>query len=576
MTRIAILFIFSILSCTLFAQARIAPELTEAWLLEDRVEVLIVMKEQADVSLAWTLQNKEARGEYVHQMATQVAERSQASLRKYLNHKGVTYRPFAIVNAVWAKLSVEEADEIIGLPQVDRLDPNPWIRQDLGWPTDVQARSRSAVEWGVDRIGSTALWAQGIRGEGAVVGGQDTGYDWLHPALIEQYRGNQGDSVIHDYHWHDAIRELSPLNNGGENPCGLGTSEPCDDNNHGTHTMGTMVGDDGAGNQIGVAPEATWIACRNMERGWGSPASYIECFEFFLAPTRVDGSQPDPSMAPDVIANSWSCPEVEGCHPGNFSLMETAIDNLRASGVVVVTSAGNSGPNCETVRTPPSIFASAFAVGATASNDSIAGFSSRGPVMIDSSGRLQPQVVAPGVSVRSAVRDSGYSTFSGTSMAGPHVAGAVALLISARPELAGRVAEIEDIFRRSASPLFSSQDCEGFPGNESPNAVYGHGLIDMEQALVEADLVLNTDEVQSEAILVSIFPNPTANQLHILSDEEEISSVDVFDLFGRHVMRLGGIDRYFTEVNMSSLSAGTYLIQIETDKSFTTRRVVKQ
>ncbi|MEM6397816.1 MAG: S8 family serine peptidase [Bacteroidota bacterium] len=576
MTRIAIISIFSIITSTLFAQARIAPELTEAWILQDRVEVLIVMKDQPDASLAWTLTSKEARGEYVHQLVTQQAARSQAPLLAYLKGKDTEYRPFSIVNAVWAKLSAEEAVEIIRLPQVERLDPNPWIEQDLGWQTTAYASSRSSIEWGVERIGSTALWAQGIRGSGAVVGGQDTGYDWSHPALNKQYRGNQGSEVSHDYHWHDAIREINPLNNEGENPCGLGTSEPCDDNNHGTHTMGTMIGDDGAGNQIGVAPEATWIACRNMERGWGSPASYIECFEFFLAPTRIDGSEPDPGMAPDVIANSWSCPEIEGCNPGNFSLMETAIDNLRASGVVVVTSAGNSGPNCETVTTPPSIFASAFATGAIASNDSIAGFSSRGPVMIDSSGRLQPQVVAPGVNVRSAVRDSGYSTFSGTSMAGPHVAGSVALLISAYPDLAGRVAEIEEIFRSSAQPMFSPQDCAGFPGNESPNAVYGQGIIDLEQAFIEADLLLSTDEAEAQAIDISVFPNPASTRLNILSDIEKIRSIEIYDLFGRRVLSLGGLDRYFSEVDLSGLVAGAYLVRLETANLSTTKRIVKR
>ncbi|MEO0625367.1 MAG: S8 family serine peptidase [Bacteroidota bacterium] len=576
MDRIFLFPLLSFVSLFLHAQARIDPELIEAWILQEQAEVLIVMKEQPQISFAQSLTSKEARGQYVYAMATQLAEDSQAQLRDHLQDRDIAHHPYSIVNAIWANLTAAEAELIATFPGVARLDPNPWIRQDLGWSSSTIGQSRSAVEWGIERIGSTALWAEGIRGAGVVVGGQDTGYDWDHPALISQYRGNLGDTVMHDYHWHDAIRELNPMNNGGSNPCGLDSAEPCDDHNHGTHTMGTMIGDDGEGNQIGVAPEASWMACRNMERGYGSPASYIECFEFFLAPTRVDGSEPDPNMAPDVIANSWSCPEIEGCNPGNFELMETAINNLRASGVVVVTSAGNSGPNCETVSTPPSIFAGAFAVGATASNDSIAGFSSRGPVGLDGSGRLQPQVVAPGVAVRSSIRDGQYASFQGTSMAGPHVAGAVALLISARPGLAGQVEQIEEILSASARPLFSSQDCAGFPGNESPNAVYGHGLIDLEQALTEADIVLSTSEATDKAIDVSVFPNPTSDQLNILSDGEDILSVELYDLLGQRLLTIRGERRTILTIHLKDLPSGSYLASVQTSAGYASRLFNKQ
>ncbi|MEL6392361.1 MAG: S8 family peptidase, partial [Bacteroidota bacterium] len=259
-----------------------------------------------------------------------------------------------------------------------------------------------------------------------------------------------------------------------------------------------------------------------------------------------------------------------------FELMETAINNLRASGVVVVTSAGNSGPNCETVSTPPSIFAGAFAVGATASNDSIAGFSSRGPVGLDGSGRLQPQVVAPGVAVRSSIRDGQYASFQGTSMAGPHVAGAVALLISARPGLAGQVEQIEEILSASARPLFSSQDCAGFPGNESPNAVYGHGLIDLEQALTEADIVLSTSEATDKAIDVSVFPNPTSDQLNILSDGEDILSVELYDLLGQRLLTIRGERRTILTIHLKDLPSGSYLASVQTSAGYASRLFNKQ
>ncbi len=152
------------------------------------------------------------------------------------------------------------------------------------------------------------MWAAGYTGQGAVIGGQDTGYDWDHPALKNQYRGWNGASADHDYNWHDAIHVTGSI-------CGANSPEPCDDDDHGTHTMGTMVGDDGLGNQIGMAPGARWIGCRNMNDGVGTPATYTECYEWFIAPYPVGGTpdQGDPSKAPDVINNSWGCPPSEGC-----------------------------------------------------------------------------------------------------------------------------------------------------------------------------------------------------------------------------------------------------------------------
>ena len=125
------------------------------------------------------------------------------------------------------------------------------------------------------------VWAMGYKGQGVVIAGEDTGYQWEHPALKNTYRGWDGTTADHNYNWHDAIHEISPLHNDpmpdpSLNSCGLDVQYPCDDGSHGTHTMGTMIGEEGP-NQIGVAPGAKWMACRNMERGYGSPTTYIEC-----------------------------------------------------------------------------------------------------------------------------------------------------------------------------------------------------------------------------------------------------------------------------------------------------------
>ena len=307
------------------------------------------------------------------------------------------------------------------------------------------------------------MWSEGYTGQGVVIGGQDTGYAWDHPALKNQYRGWDGASVDHDYSWFDATADPSPT-----------PVDPYGSNGHGTHTMGTILGDDGSGNQVGMAPGARWIGCRNMDQlGVGSPATYAACYQWFIAPTRVDGSDPRPDLAPDVINNSWSCLPTEGCTDPNVLL--AVVQNLRAAGIVSVHSAGNSGRSrCETVNEPAAIYDESFTVGATTSGNLIADFSSRGPVTVDGSNRPKPDISAPGVGIRSSASGGDYSTMSGTSMASPHVAGLVALLISAQPALSGQVDEIESIIEQSALHI-PVTDCDS---SGVPNNVYGWGRID--------------------------------------------------------------------------------------------------
>ncbi|MEZ4589905.1 MAG: S8 family serine peptidase [Chloroflexota bacterium] len=327
----------------------------------------------------------------------------------------------------------------------------------------------------------------GFTGQGVVIGGQDTGYDWDHPALKTQYRGWDGTTANHSTNWHDAISVANTL-------CPGSSPEPCDDYGHGTHTMGTMVGNDlaptadgwpsAAAHAIGVAPGAQWIGCRNMNNGNGTPASYTECYEWFVAPYPPGGNpmaDGDPALAPHVINNSWGCPPVEGCSP---AILESVVNNVRAAGIVTVHSAGNEGiGGCGTVQNPAATYAASFSVGATDSNDNIASFSSRGPSTFD--GGLKPDISAPGVSIRSTLRNGLYGNNSGTSMAAPHVAGLVALLISANPSLAGDVDGIEAILQGTAVPRTTSQGCGGDTPTSVPNHVYGYGRINAVEAILQ-------------------------------------------------------------------------------------------
>jgi len=549
---------------------KVDPVLLEELKKKEVTEMLVVLQQQADLEGNLSFRDKVRRGRFVFEKLRQTAKRSQSGVLRLLSDAGVPFRPFSVVNAVWTKGDVELLRRIVLRPEVARVEANPSYTFHRPTAAEDQLRLRDGIEWGIRQIGADQVWNRGVRGAGVVVAGADTGYEWQHPALSKQYRGNADGAIDHHYNWHDAIHMINPIHNDSIvtpdlNPCGLDSRTPCDDNGHGTHTMGTMVGDDGMGNQIGVAPEASWIACRNMERGFGSPATYIECFEWFLAPTDLDGNNPDPARAPHVVNNSWGCPPFEGCNPGNFGTMERVVENLEAAGIVVVASAGNSGFKCSTVDDPAAIFGETFTVGAIKPNDSIATFSSRGPVVVDSSFRMKPNITAPGVSVRSALPDSAYASFNGTSMAGPHVAGVVALMISANPELAGRVALIKQIIQETAVPVADTVTCGNVAAGIVPNNTYGYGRIDALAAVERATELTNIDPAAGE-VRLSLFPNPADESAWLRVEGLNGNfQLELYDAAGRRLMvRKLRINNEYQEedINLERLAPGIYFYHL--------------
>jgi len=461
--------------------ANIDPEVAAAAAKGEPVEVLITLR-GADPRLneldgrPFATKVADASARLRH-----TAEVSQVEVIDLLRQRAIAHRSYWLVNAIWARVDAATLAVLAQHSSIDSIDGNPTLRQALPLAMPSAQKAIMAIEWGVARVNAPALWARGFRGQGVVIGGQDTGYQWNHPALLNSYRGWDGSVANHHHHWFDAIHALIGA---GSNPCGINATTPCDDNNHGTHTMGTMVGDDGGSNQIGVAPAARWIGCRNMERGNGTPATYLECLQWFLAPTDLAGNNPNPSLAPHIINNSWGCPPSEGCN--TVGILEDAVNNLRAAGILVVVSAGNSGPGCGSIDTAPSPYPASFTVGSTNSADGIASSSSRGPATVDGVSLLtKPDISAPGVSIRSSTRGGSYGNSSGTSMAGPHVAGVAALLMSARPDLRGNPAAVEALLRASARPQTSTQTCGSLLGSAIPNAVFGHGIVDAERAFIQ-------------------------------------------------------------------------------------------
>jgi len=479
-------------SALLLSVATLCAETPNAWtdkvepaLLTQAVagdaEFLVMLSQQADLSGASRLPSKRQKGEYVFKRLTEVAQSAQGPLLTQLKAQGVEHRAFWIANMVWVRGGLDVVCSLAQREDVGRLMANgamgvinpPVPTNDPPRPYDISSN--------LQHVRAPEVWALGYTGQGMVIGGQDTGYQWDHPALKRSYRGWNGTNVNHNYNWHDAIHSTVHTN-----PCGVNLMAPCDDLNHGTPTMGVMVGDDGGMHQVGMAPGARWIGARNMNNARGTPATYAECCQWFLAPTDLQDEHPDPSKAPDVINNSWVCFPEEGCV--DPQVLKPVVENVRAAGIVFVAGAGDGEFQCGSIDAPPAIYSASLTVGGTSELDTTWG-SSWGPVRVDGSNRLKPDVCAPSylVPTSTVMPTNSYGYISATSGAAPHVAGQVALLLSAHPELRGQVDAIERLIKYTAVPLTNfSYRCDPL-GTNAPNNLYGWGRIDALASLALGD-----------------------------------------------------------------------------------------
>jgi serine protease AprX len=429
---------------------------------------LVVLSSAADVSGAAALASKAEKGRFVYDTLTAHATRTQAPIKRLLDGMGVSYRSHWAVNMLAVTGTRAVVDTLAARPDVALIEPNVRVRSAI-LPKEAAipaAGPAAPIEWNVAKIRAPEVWALGYTGVGMVLGNIDTGQQWNHPALKEHYRGWNGAVADHNYNWFDPVED---------------SQAPIDPNGHGTHTAGTMVGDDGGNNQIGVAPGAEWIGCRSMNAGGiGDPSTYGGCIEWMIAPTDLNGDNPDPSKAPVAVSNSWYCSISLGECPNNRVLWEP-VRNLRAAGINWVASAGNSGPACRTIGNdgPTAQYDETYTVGASDINDNLATFSSRGPATFQGT-RIKPDIVAPGVSVRSSYPTNSYAILSGTSMASPHIAGTIALIYDAKPTLIGNVSATERLINRQALHKNSSE-CES--NGSYPNNLWGWGRVDALRAV---------------------------------------------------------------------------------------------
>ncbi len=431
---------------------------------------LVVFKEQADLTPAYTIHDIDERRAWVYETLVAQADATQTDLMAWLDQRSIPYTRYYLVNAIEVDASVLRRWQLQRRQDVDRTLYSPQLRPvpETALPEAGNNFKPDEVVWGIEATRAADVWSEfGISGEGVTVGLSDTGVDAAHPALASTYRGREtGDA----YNWFDPWTD-SPT--------------PFDANGHGTHTLGTAVGQQG----VGMAPGANWFACANLVRAFGNAAVYLDCMQFMLAPHPPEGDplhEGRPDLAADISTNSWGCPPaLEGCD--QLTLWQ-ATEALKAAGIFFVAAAGNEGPACNSLITPPGNYKNVFSVGAIDAGGNLASFSNRGPDTQAPDGASSPEVLAPGTDIISAWPDNGWHSISGTSMATPHVAGVVALMWSANPALRGQMETTRAILIETAAPYIGSQhDCD--TSAEQPDSATGYGIVDA-YAAVERALAL--------------------------------------------------------------------------------------
>ncbi len=452
--------------------------------------MFVYVRGRPDLSPAFGMK-WEDRGRFVYKQLSEFAAHSQAPILRELDGMGIQGRSFWIENVISIKQGT--------LPMVQMLagrdDVLAIVAEPVGYipePEPQQPQGGNAPNAPVSslvQIKAPAVWDQGITGQGITVGIIDSGTRYTHQALVNQYRGNVGGgSFNHNYNWFDIG----------------GSTAPTWPNPHGTHVTGTAIGDDGNGNQIGVAPGAQWISCLGCTSTGCPGTNLLMCAQFMTAPTDLTGSSPDPDLRPHVVNNSWG-----DCDQSYDNWYQGVVDAWIAAGIVPVFANGNasncgysSPPGLNTVGNPAR-YGSVLGIGSSSNNTGqYAPHSNWGPTDNPNNGTdpnlpdprgyfdLKPNVVVPGVAIRSSVSssDTAYesSGWNGTSMSAPGATGVIALMLSAAPSLIGDYATIGTLLMETANPIpYASGGPNPGPGNV-PNYATGWGEVDALAAVTAA------------------------------------------------------------------------------------------
>jgi subtilisin family serine protease len=474
LTQVIFMLILSVFSASLAGAGELSPKL-KAMLDEtpadSPISVLVHFNDEVDIpSLSADLSVRKASRRQRHaeivstlQEAARVQDILASELDSAAAGEGLYgYTRYWISNVMVVFAVPWQIERIALRQEVDYVEPN--FVPELIEPVEIRPTAAASemdsrgigVTPGLLAVRAPEVWRLlHIDGTGSLVGSLDTGVDGNHPALANRWRGNFASA---DECWLDVL--------------GSGSVFPTDDHGHGTHTTGTMTGL-AADDTIGVAPSAHWIAANAIDQGVSSDFDndIIECFQWFTDP---DGNPDTIDDVPDVVQNSWGVSEDFSGYTSCDDRWWDVIDNCEAAGVAVVFSAGNRGPDARTMGSPAdraSTVYNCFSVGSTLhfSPYEISDFSSRGPTTcrnVDPLAATKPEVSAPGSDIYSAQPGGGYQYMSGTSMAGPHVAGVIALIRQADPDI--EVDAIKQILMETAVDL----------GGAGEDNDYGWGIID--------------------------------------------------------------------------------------------------
>jgi hypothetical protein len=429
-------------------------------------QLFVVFSDQVDSSKFAAVEPLSERKAELYQALTAQAGESQAALRKILNRWGIEYTPYYLVNGMEVNGGLLLELWLQNQPGVDRVLSSPHLRP-LPEPLAVSSGELSSPSdgtlWNLEMINVPQVHDElGVTGSGIVIGQTDSGVDGSHPELKDSYRGAGGSN---DYNW------LDPW---------YGSKKPVDIGGHGTGTLGIEVG-----KTRGIAPDAQWMGCVNLARNLGNVPLYLDCMQFMFAPYPLLGDaflDGDTSLGAMIINNSWGCPLVEGC---DAEIFQPAMQILKTAGIFMSVSAGNAGYyGCSTISDPPAIYAEVFTVGAVDKLKKLTVFSSLGPVTVDGSNRIKPDLLAPGEQILLAAPNGTYMFADGTSFSAPHVSGVVALMWSANPGLIGDIDTTSRLLRETAqSTSWSDAQC-GVAGDAS-----GAGILDA-YAAVKAAMAL--------------------------------------------------------------------------------------
>jgi subtilisin family serine protease len=516
------------------AGPEIESELLAEMASEGQATMMLYFHEKPDLSPA-TNMDWQARGWFVMESLQAVAERSQAAVRAHLNGRGLEYKAFWIDNIIvvtggdLALLnSLQGFSEVAAIraePELFLVEPEFVVVPDLGL---------FAVEPNIMHISAPDVWAMGITGQGITIANIDSGVRYTHQALVNQYRGNLGGgSFNHNYNWWD--------------PYGT-YNTPGDANGHGTHVMGTMVGNDGGANRIGVAPDASWIACRGCSTSSCGSAELLACAEFIAAPWDLSGSYANPDLRPLAVNNSWG-----NCQQSYNNWYQAVIDNWHAAGVYPIFANGNAS-NCSYSSPPglntvgnPARYGNVTGVGSSGTNNGqYANHSNWGPTdnpdTVNPNGfpNLKPQVVAPGVNIRSSVptSDTAYqSGWTGTSMSAPHVAGMLALVWQAAPCFIGDYAATETLIEQTATPIPYDSSGSPPPGPDNvPNYATGWGEINALAAVLEAISFCGSSRTLTGTVIDSVTKAPLAGAKILVTDYDTVDKTVITNKDGEYTV----------------------------------------